>query len=116
MKHAQKKTADVVVRSIADVLDEHRREHSHARVDIYRYNRVSVRIRIVDPDFEGIDLGDREDQVWTLLEKLPDEVKADITFVLLLTPSELKLSPANVEFNHGLASRRPTKARKRRAQ
>ena len=40
---------------------------------MYRQNSVSVRIRIVDPDFHGMSKADRNDLVWDYLDRLSDD-------------------------------------------
>ncbi len=70
-----------------------------------RQNNVSVRIRIIDPDFQGKDRVDRDTYAWQFLDDLPDETKADITMLLLLTPKEAKTSLANAEFEEPIPSR-----------
>ena len=47
---------------------------------------------------------DREPEVWKLLEKLPEDVFANITMLLLLTPEETKNSFANMEFENPIPS------------
>lgn len=59
------------------------------RVDAYRYNTASLRIRIVDPRFEGIDREQRDAIVESYIEDLPPETQADIVNLVLLSPSEL---------------------------
>ncbi|HEX7449918.1 MAG TPA: hypothetical protein VF306_20325 [Pirellulales bacterium] len=66
---------------------------------------MSIRIRIIDPQFKGLDRVEREDLVWPLLDTMPDDAHADITFLLLLTPDEVGNSPGNYEFEHPLPSR-----------
>ncbi|CAN2041403.1 hypothetical protein GMMP15_440021 [Candidatus Magnetomoraceae bacterium gMMP-15] len=53
-------------------------------------NPVSIHIRIIDPDFQGLESVDRETEIWHILSKLPDEVFLNITMFLLLTPKEVK--------------------------
>jgi len=40
------------------------RDHSEARISLYRQNSVSVRVRIIDPSFEGKGKPERNDLVW----------------------------------------------------
>ncbi|MBI1901836.1 MAG: hypothetical protein HYS13_12090 [Planctomycetia bacterium] len=96
---------DCDVARVAEALREYQKSHTRAKVDVYRHNSVSIRIRIVDPDFEGLDRVDRDDEVWKILAKLPDEVQSQITFVLALTPKETKKSIANIDFENPIPSR-----------
>ena len=91
---------DPVVQQIEASLAEYRRAHPRARVDVRREHVVSVRIRVIDPDFAGRGRVDREEEVWKLIERLPEETMADIPLVLLLTPEEAKTSLANLDFEH----------------
>jgi stress-induced morphogen len=93
------------VEVIRQALRAYHREHPKAVVDVKRQNPVAVRIRIVDPDFTGIDLIDREKTIWKILDKLPAKVRADITFVLLITPKEKGGSLANYDFDNPIPSR-----------
>lgn len=70
--------------------------HHRAKIDVYRYNSACVRIRILDPDFAGMDILDREQIMWRALEALPDDVVTQISFLLPLTPKETKTSGANM--------------------
>jgi stress-induced morphogen len=89
------------VQRILDTLQEHYKpEHPKAKIEAYRYNPASIRIRIIDPDFARKDLVERENMVWPLLEGLPEEIRADIIFLLLLTPKESKTSFGSMEFDH----------------
>jgi hypothetical protein len=62
-------------------------------------------IRIIDPDFQGMDRIEREPAIWKLLHKLPEEVFVNITMLLLLTPEEAETSLASQEFDHPIPSR-----------
>ena len=45
--------------------------------DAYRYNSASVRVRIIDPRFEGKSTEERDAMVEPLLEQLPEGIQAD---------------------------------------
>jgi stress-induced morphogen len=66
----------------------------------YRYNSASIRVRVVDDSFRGLDLLDREEKVRPLLRKLPQGTRSDITILLLLTPEEVEDSWGNREFEN----------------
>ena len=95
---------DVQVQQILDVLTEYERSHQQAQIEGRRYNPVSIRLRIIDPDFRGKDRIEREPEIWKLLSKLPEEVFVNIT-MLLLTPEEAKHSLASQEFEHPIPAR-----------
>jgi hypothetical protein len=70
-----------------------------------RQNSVSIRLRIIDPDFQGMDRIEREPEMWRLLRKLPEEVFVNITMLLLLTPEEAEHSLSSQVFDHPIPSR-----------
>lgn len=72
-----------------------------SNVNVYRYNSVSIRIRVIDFRFTGLSIPEREELVYpTVIEKLTEASQQDITFLLLLAPDELKGKRAllNLEF------------------
>ncbi|MCI0641464.1 MAG: hypothetical protein L0Y72_04360 [Gemmataceae bacterium] len=94
---------DVDVAAILDLLQSYKKVHRAARIDVQRENNVSIRIRVVDSDLQGVDEIKRDELIWRLLEKLPEDVASQITLVLPLTPSELKKSWANWEFDEPIS-------------
>ena len=96
---------DTQVRQIRDVLARYESDHPNAQIDVRRQNSVSIRIRIIDPDFAGLDRVDREPAVWGELKTLPEEVFTNITMLLLITPGETGGSLANQEFEDPIPSR-----------
>ena len=96
---------DAQVQQIRDVLSQYERGHPSAQIDVRRQNSVSIRIRIIDPEFSGLDRVDREPAVWSVLKALPDEVFTNITMLLLLSPDETEGSLANQEFEDPIPSR-----------
>jgi stress-induced morphogen len=70
--------------------------------DAYRYNSASIRVRVIDPRFEGKSTEERDAMVEPLLEGLPEQIQADIMNLLTLSPSETTIpsrkSLANEEF------------------
>jgi stress-induced morphogen len=97
--------SDKVIDSIITVLQQYETDRPKARVDLYRQNCVSVRVRIVDPEFAGQTKPQRSHHVWKYLGKLDEEAQADISTVLLLTPEETKMSFANFEFDDPIPSK-----------
>ena len=62
---------DVQVQQILDVLTEYERLHPLAQIEGRRHNPVSIRLRIIDPDFQGMDRLAREPEIWQLLKSCP---------------------------------------------
>ncbi len=91
-------SSDEGLLSIEEALHEYETHCSAAAIDLYRQDSISVRIRVVDPSFDGMEESDRHSRIWEYLEKLPEEVQSDISMVVLLTPAETKRSMANLEF------------------
>lgn len=75
-------------------------DHPRARVQAYRYNPASIRVRIIDPDFKGMNKSERFEAVNPIIEGLPEEVQSDVMLLVLLTPQECKESMANQEFEN----------------
>ncbi|MBW3540059.1 MAG: hypothetical protein KY476_07310 [Planctomycetes bacterium] len=96
---------DHALQAVEEALQRYDEQHPSAEIVVYRYSSVSIRIRIVDADFAGIDAGDRFDTVWSFLEHLPEDVQSEISLVLLLTPHEVSRSFANQEFEDPVPSR-----------
>lgn len=96
--------SDQIVEQIRTALEAYEGAHPNARVDLYRQNTVSVRIRVVDPDFLGVDKPTRHANVWNHLQGLPEDVVGDISMLLLLTPQEMKGSFSNLEFEDPVPS------------
>ena len=72
------------------------------KTDAYRYNSASIRVRVVDPRFEGRSIEERDALVEPILAQLPEDIQADIMNLLTLYPDETATSPqaafANTEF------------------
>lgn len=105
IKWRGKTEPDTVARAILDALATYKKAHPKARIDAYRQNSVSVRIRIISPEFEGKSLVEREEDVWSTLDELPEKAVADISLLILLSPGEEKDSFANFDFEHPVRSR-----------
>ena len=72
-------------RMVEDNLQE---SGSFDRVDAYRYNSASLRVRVIDRRFEAIPRDDRDAIVEPHIDKLPPETQSDIVTLVLLAPSE----------------------------
>ncbi len=65
------------------------------KVDSYRYNSASIRIRVVDPRFEGLSREKRDAMVEEYLDKLPPETQRDIVTLFTSSPSDLERMPTS---------------------
>ena len=99
------KRPDPVLRQIRDALEKYDDAHPQAEIEAYRQNSVSVRIRILNPEFAGKSRAQREEEVWAVLNELPEEAVAEISLLLLLTPEEAARSFANSEFDDPIPSK-----------
>lgn len=97
-------TSDTCLQSLAEALAPYAAQHDNADIVVYRHNSVSVRIRIVDPDFDGISKAERHDIVWDFVKDLPEAQQSEISLLLLFTPDEVERSFANDEFDHPIPS------------
>jgi hypothetical protein len=97
--------SDAILHEITDALHEYDKNPPKAKIELYRQNSVSVRIRILNPEFDGRSRGQREEEVWAILNKLPEETLAEISLLLLLTPNEAKSSFANIDFEEPIPSK-----------
>jgi len=95
---------DPILEEIVTVLRPYEVDHPRAKIDLYRQNSVSVRVRIIDPDFAGKSRPERSQAAWAYLDRLTDEAQGDLSRVLLLTPEETQSSFANLEFDDPVPS------------
>lgn len=63
------------------------------QVDAYRYNSASIRVRVIDPRFEGLTPEKRDAMVEPHLEQLPERTQADIMTLFTFAPTELQQPP-----------------------
>jgi stress-induced morphogen len=91
--------------AVMKVLANYEAQHPRAQIEGRRQNSVSIRIRIVDPDFANVSRTDRHDAVWRVLDELPEEILSQLTSILLFTPEEKKMSFASVEFDDPIPSK-----------
>lgn len=97
--------SDGCLREIRKALKKYEALHPEAKMDVYRHSSVSVRVRIIDPDFAGVDKGVRHNTVWDFFKTLSEDEQSQITLLLLLTPDELENSIANLEFENPIPSK-----------
>jgi hypothetical protein len=76
-------------RTVEDLL----RKAGFQQVDAYRYNSASIRVRVIDRQFESIPREKRDEMVEPHLEKLPERTQADIVTLFTFAPSDLKQTP-----------------------
>jgi len=103
-KHKVLKGIDQEVQLVLDVLQEFQNTHPNAKIDAYRQNPASIRVRIVDPIFQNKDRVERDEALRKILDQLPEEIFTQITMLILLTPKEVKTSFANMEFEDPVPS------------
>jgi hypothetical protein len=99
------KRPDKQLKQIVEALKPYDKAHPGADIEVYRQNSVSVRVRVIDPHFEGKSRAQREEELWNGLEQLPEEVAAELSVLLLLTPKEAKVSLASLDFEHPIPSK-----------
>lgn len=91
-KWEAKRTAET--RGVEDLLQK----AGFERVDAYRYNSASIRVRVVDSRFEGLSAEQRDSLVEPHLATLPERTQADILNLLTVSPSEISMGPKFREF------------------
>jgi hypothetical protein len=99
------KRLDANLKQIVEVLRSYAASHPNSDIEAYRHDSVSVRVRIVDPDFERKSRSDREEEIWGLLDQLPEEIASEISLLLLLTPKEAQKSFASDDFDNPIPSK-----------
>ncbi len=95
---------DDVLRML-DVMNSYKVLHAQAEIESYRHSSASIRLRIIDPDFRGLDRVEREELVWELVERLSEDIQQQLSVLVLLTPEEIKTSIANRDFENPIPSR-----------
>lgn len=76
-------------RQVEDLL----RKAGFEKVDAYRYNSASIRLRVIDSRFERLSAERRDAMVEPHLDRLPEQTQADIISLYTFAPSELHESP-----------------------
>ncbi len=71
-------------------VEECLRNAGFEQVDAYRYNSASIRVRVVDPRFNGLSPEKRDAMVEPHLERFPERTQADIISLFTFAPSELQ--------------------------
>ena len=75
---------------VEDLLKPH-----FGQADSYRYNSATIRVRVIDPQFEGMAREKRDAMVEQYLDTLPAETQRDIVTLLTFAPSELQGTPTS---------------------
>jgi hypothetical protein len=96
--------SDPILEQFIGALRAYEADHPEARIDLYRLNPVSVRVRIIDPEFAGRGRVERSRDVWAYLDLLPEDIVADLSSLILLVPDETMRSFANMEFEDPVPS------------
>ena len=97
--HLARGTSDDAIDNIAAALSALKADHPTAEIALYRRNPGAVRVRIITPDFAGLDGFERSDLVWKYLAAVPNDHAGDISMMVLLAPGEEKFSLINLEFD-----------------
>ena len=75
-------------------------DHPKARIDVCRYNSASIRVRIIDAGFADLGVVEREELIWPIIRRLPEDTRAQLSFLLLITPKERRTSAGSLEFDN----------------
>jgi stress-induced morphogen len=75
-------------RKVENLLKKH-----FQQADSYRYNSASIRVRVIDPKFEGMSRETRDAMVEKYLDQLPPKTQRDIVTLFTFAPSDLNQSP-----------------------
>ena len=97
-------TSDETLDKIIVALRTYERDHPLAQIDVYRQSPVSVRLRIIDPDFAKQPKSQRHQRAWHYLDELSDDVQGDISTLVLIAPQEATTSFANMDFEDPVPS------------
>ncbi len=102
-RYDRSKDPDPQVQQVLDVLAEYEQEHANALIEARRGNYDFIYIRIIDPDFQGIERRKlRKAKVWPLLHKLPSEIVSNIISLVVVTPEEAPHNGSSIEFDNPL--------------
>lgn len=91
---------DKGVRAFAATLGEYARRHPDARIELYRHSIGLIRVRVVDPAFKGLRWGDRDQEIWPLMEQMPLDTLNELDHLVLVTPDEIGTWPVSVAFDN----------------
>ena len=98
-------STDHAVTVLKAALDRYEADHPGSKATLYRQNSGSVRVRVVDDGFAGMNRARRHDAVWAYLEqKVEGDTLQEVSVLLLMTPDELNRSLANLDFEDPIPS------------
>ena len=97
--------SDRPVEAIAEAFKGYEARHPHARIEVYRQNSASIRVRVIDEDFAGISQVDRHEILWSCIEALPEDFQGEMSLLIAVTPEETGSSIASIDFDHPIPSR-----------
>lgn len=80
--------SDSDLKIVWQALGEYPDKHPLAEVGVFRRRQDAIAVRIIDPDFQGMSLKERNDRIWDHLATVSDEITEQITVLLLMTPAE----------------------------
>jgi hypothetical protein len=92
--------ADADVAPVERALQADAAQHPRAKIEVYRYNGGSICIRVIDPEFKGLNRVERDNLMWIHLDELPEDARSQVTMVVLLIPGEEKTPLGNLEFSN----------------
>lgn len=76
------------VEEVAQALRQFERDHPGAEIVLYRYNPVSIRIKIISDRFKRMSRSQRHDYTIEYLKNLDPETYADLSLLVCLVPGE----------------------------
>jgi stress-induced morphogen len=100
-------TQDTMVKALKRALETYEEQFPGSKGSLYRQDRADVRVRIVDERFAEMSRSRRHNQVWKFLADIVgDDVISEVSTLILLPPTELKSSFANLDFEEPLPARK----------
>ena len=97
---------DTMVKALKNALEAYEDRFAGSSGSLYRQDRADIRVRIIDERFAGMSRSRRHNQVWKFLADIVgDDVISEVSTLILLPPTELKGSFANLDFEEPLPVR-----------
>jgi len=96
-----------MVKALKKALGTYEERFPGSSGSLYRQDRADIRLRIIDERFAGMSRLRRHNQVWKFLADIVgDDVISEVSTLILLPPTELKRSFANLDFEDPLPANR----------